>query len=107
MRLIALLLLVPTLALAADPRFCGVPARNADGTIARSSRVLSEFERAWPKPAPLPNGERWIRDHAIPLACGGCDAVGNLQWLPEHQWREKSKWERKVYGGHAMSEGCP
>jgi len=36
-------------------------------------------------------------DHVIPLACGGGDAIQNLQWLPTAAWREKSKWERKIY----------
>lgn len=87
-----------------DPRFCGTPARDAAGRIVRSSVVLREFEAAWPKPQ---DGRRWYRDHVVPLACGGCDTLINLQWLPEDQWMVKSKWERKVYGGNAISEGCP
>lgn len=87
-----------------DPRFCGPPARGDDGTILRSSTVLREFGLLYPKPQ---DGRAWYRDHVIPLACGGCDSVANLQWLPEAQWREKSKWERKVYGGRSISEGCP
>ena len=87
-----------------DPRLCGSPARSASGKIVRSTAVLREFEHLHPHPQ---DGRRWYRDHVIPLACGGCDAVGNLQWLPEAQWREKSRWERKVYGGRGMSPGCP
>lgn len=87
-----------------DPRFCGTPARDASGQIVRSSVVLREFEAAWPKPQ---DGRRWYMDHVIPLACGGCDAAFNVQWLHEQAWRDKSKWERKVYGGHGISPGCP
>lgn len=87
-----------------DPRFCGAPERNEDGTIKRSSTVLREFERLHPKPQ---DGRRWYRDHVIPLACGGCDSVANLQWLHEQAWRDKSKWERTVYGGRGISPGCP
>jgi len=36
-------------------------------------------------------------DHVIPLACGGGDAVINLQWLLTAMWREKAKWERRIY----------
>lgn len=103
MRLLLALLLLPTMALA-DVRFCGVPLRDADGNIVRSTSVLREFERQHPKPV---DGRRWIRDHVIPLACCGCDSVENLQWLPEAQWREKSRWERIVYGGRGCSPGCP
>lgn len=87
-----------------DPRFCGPPERNADGTIKRSAAVLREFERLWPRPL---DGRAWYRDHVIPLACGGCDALANLQWLHEEAWRDKSKWERRVYGGRGVSPGCP
>lgn len=67
---------------------------------ARRGAVLLAFKRAHPCPA---NGVRvgpcpgWVMDHVIPLACGGGDAVINLQWLPVAMWREKSKWERKIY----------
>jgi len=47
-------------------------------------------------------------DHVIPLACGGGDVVINLQWLPTALWREKSKWERKIYlsPGQAPTRYC-
>lgn len=108
---ILVLLLLPCTALAEDPRFCGAPARDARGEIIRSASVLKEFERRYPPPPPIvwPGGmtEGWYRDHVIPLACGGCDSVANLQWLPESAWRWKARWERRVYGGRGMSEGCP
>lgn len=87
-----------------DPRYCGPPARDAAGKIVRSSVPLRQFEAAWPKPK---DGLAYYRDHVIPLACGGCDALINLQWLNEDQWRAKSKTERKIYGGNNISEGCP
>jgi hypothetical protein len=101
---LALAMLFATSAIGADPRFCGPPARDAGGTIIRSQTVLRAFQREHPKPQ---DGRKWIMDHVVPLACGGCDAVQNLQWLPEEQWRAKSLWERKVYGGHGISPGCP
>jgi hypothetical protein len=87
-----------------ETRYCGPPPRDASGSIIRRADVLREFERRHPRPH---DGRRWYRDHVIPLACGGCDAVANLQWLPEEMWRAKSQWERKVYGGRGLSEGCP
>lgn len=96
-----------------DPRFCGAPLRNESGEIVRSYRVLREFERAHPCPIAGQPGVKegtcpgWIRDHVIPLSCGGCDAVENLQWLPTDQWLMKSRWERKIYGGNGISKGCP
>lgn len=87
-----------------ETRLCGPPARLGNGEIRRRADVLAAFERLHPKPN---DGRRWYRDHAIPLACGGCDSVANLQWLPEPAWRDKSKWERRAYGGRGMSPGCP
>ena len=99
-----LLMLAWGLSVADDPRLCGVPARNASGEIIRSTTVLREFERIHPRPQ---DERRWYKDHVIPLACGGCDILVNIQWMPETQWREKSTWERKVYGGRGLSPGCP
>lgn len=87
-----------------ETRFCGQPIRNDHGDIIRRADVLREFERQNPRPR---DGRRWYKDHVIPLACGGCDAVSNLQWLHEDAWRDKSLWERKVYGGRGISPGCP
>ncbi len=87
-----------------DPRFCGPPARDNENRIIRSQSVLRQFEALHPKPG---DGQRWYRDHVIPLACGGCDSVDNLQWLHEKAWRDKALWERKVYGGRGISVGCP
>lgn len=98
-----------------DPRMRSVVLRNDTGQIARDSAVLREFRAIWPCPA---TGKRegacpgWAIDHVIPLSCGGADALVNLQWLPTAiksgagEWN-KDRWERRVYGGNAMSKGCP
>ena len=88
-----------------ETRYCGAPAREADGRIARSSAVLSAFRRIYPCPSNRTRAGAcpgWSIDHVIPLACGGCDAVRNLQWLrneikscPGHAC--KDRWERIVY----------
>ena len=70
----------------ADPRYCGEPARYANGKIKRSRAVLRHFVSVHPCPS---NGladvscPNWAIDHVIPLASGGCDEIGNLQWLPD------------------------
>src|SRR3954464_3466409 len=70
--------LVPT---RTDIRFCGFPVkRDADGSIHRSTATVEAFKKRWP----LPPGERpedWQGDPPVPLECGGCDAVWNMQWL--------------------------
>lgn len=90
----------------ADPRYCAVsPARTASGAILRSRAVLREFKAAHPCPS---TGKAtgacpgWAIDHVIPLACGGCDAVVNLQWLPDviksaSGAQAKDRWERTIY----------
>jgi hypothetical protein len=93
-----------------DPKVCGAVVRDSDKTTLRSSRVLVSFKKEHPCPS---NGKDhgpcsgWVMDHVIPLDCGGCDSVGNLQWLPTDVWKMKSKFERKIYGGHSLSVGCP
>jgi hypothetical protein len=86
-----------------EQRYCGVPKRAADGTIARRTDVLVAFKKAHPCPA---TGKMsgacggWAIDHVIPLACGGCDAVSNLQWLPnsiKSSTTGKDRFERKIY----------
>ncbi len=101
--LLALFLAPPSWA--EDARYCGPPARDADGTILRSREVLREFQRLYPCPA---NGQPagacpgWFKDHIVPLVCGGCDSVENLQWLPGPIKTCagtvcKDRWERRVY----------
>lgn len=103
-----MLTLITSLVLVAtpvDPRYCGQPARDADGRISRSTQVLAEFQRLHPCPSTgktFGSCPGWSKDHVIPLVCGGCDAVGNLQWLP-HEIKSasgtlpKDRWERRVY----------
>jgi hypothetical protein len=79
--LIALTMLLASATWSQDRRYCGPPARDADGTILRSRAVLREFQRLYPCPetgratGACPG---WFKDHTIPLVCGGCDSVENL-----------------------------
>ena|SRR5690348_15294764 len=91
---------------AAELRYCAAaPMRDASGAIVRSQAVLSAFRRVHPCPVTgLLRGAcpGWALDHVIPLDCGGCDAVSNLQWLPAALKSCagtlcKDRWERKIY----------
>lgn len=86
-----------------ETRVCGEPLRNTAGQIVRRSDVLTAFKRLHPCPATgLSKGacSGWAIDHVLPLACGGCDEVGNLQWLPNKlktcAGDCKDRWERKI-----------
>jgi hypothetical protein len=87
-----------------DARICGAPVRDADGRIHRSSTVLRAFQIIHPCPS---TGSRtgacpgWAIDHVLPLACGGCDSIENLQWLKNSikscpGAECKDRWERKI-----------
>lgn len=105
-RVLALILLLATaLATARDGRYCGPPARDAEGVILRDRGVLRDFQRLYPCPATgLQHGAcpGWFKDHIVPLVCGGCDSLENLQWLPGETKTCagqicKDRWERRVY----------
>ena len=83
-----MLTMLPQLA-SADPlietRYCGAPKRNAAGVIIRRADVRAAFQRQHPCPSTgLTTGAcpGWQKNHDRSLACGGCDAVSNLSWIP-------------------------
>jgi 5-methylcytosine-specific restriction endonuclease McrA len=89
-----------------EKRYCGPPTRTASGDILRRADVLRAFKQAHRCPSTgLYTGDcpGWAMDHVVPLACGGCDAVWNLQWLPNDlksdagEPHDKDRFERKVY----------
>jgi len=98
-----------------DYRFTGVVIRDSDGNTKRSVKVLNAFKKIWACPSTQQHSGAcpgWALDHVIPLACGGADTVWNLQWLPDEIKSErgefsKDHFERRVYGGHGLSKGCP
>lgn len=89
-------------------RYCGPPNRDANGVIIRRTDVIRAFRKAHPCPV---TGQTtgacsgWFMDHVVPLACGGCDAVWNLQWMPRmlksakqvEPPGPKDRWELEVY----------
>jgi hypothetical protein len=64
----------------------------------RSREVTREFQRLHPCPS---TGRAsgacpgYRKDHFVPLACGGPDAVSNLQRQTIRDARAKDAWERK------------
>ena len=91
--LLLTLIIVPVISQAID--------RGADGRILRSRTEVARFKRMHPCPA---TGSAYgacrgyVIDHKIPLACGGPDAVRNMQWQTVVDGRAKDKWERKRCG---------
>ena len=98
-----------------DYRQSGQVYRTDNGKTARSGQVLAAFREKYPCPATGKSAGAcpgWAIDHVIPLACGGVDAVYNLQWLPDaiksaKGASSKDHFERVVYGGNNASKGCP
>ena len=95
-----------------ESRYCGPPIRDSKGQIVRRTDVLTAFQKAHPCPV---NGATagacpgWAKDHVIPLACGGCDAVYNLQWLRNDlkiSPNGKDGYELKIYAGPVPNTIC-
>ena len=109
MKILLAILLAITLPALANPlletRYCGEPKRNDKGDIVRSSAVLTAFQKLHPCPSTMKKigaCRGWAKDHVIPLACGGCDAVSNMQWIPnklKSGWQDwnKDRFERLIY----------
>jgi len=71
--------------------------RDSHGRIRRSAAAKNEFKRGRPCPStgrssgPCPG---YVIDHVNPLACGGADAPGNMQWQTTAAAKAKDKTER-------------
>ena len=65
----------------------------------RSREVTREFQREHPCPSTrLTTGAcpGYRKDHVKALACGGPDAVSNMQWQTIAAARAKDRWERRT-----------
>jgi hypothetical protein len=67
----------------------------------RSREITREVQREHPCPS---TGQKsgacpgYRKDHVKPLACGGPDAVWNLQWQTAAVARAKDRWELRACG---------
>jgi hypothetical protein len=66
-------------------------ARDSHGRLKRSEDAKREFERMTGHPHGWPGH---VIDHRIPLACGGADAPGNMQWQTTSEAKAKDRVER-------------
>ena len=67
----------------------------------RSREVTREFQRKHPCPSTGRTSGAcpgYRRDHIEPLACGGPDAVSNMQWQTIRDAKAKDRWERRACG---------
>jgi hypothetical protein len=64
----------------------------------RSRAVAREFQQQHPCPSTGQTSGAcpgYAKDHIVPLACGGADAVANMQWQTTTDAKAKDKWETK------------
>jgi hypothetical protein len=57
----------------------------------RSQAAKHEFMRRSGHPHGWPGH---VVDHIVPLACGGADEPGNMEWQTVEEAKAKDKWER-------------
>jgi hypothetical protein len=75
-----------------------VPPISASANEHRSATAKRELQLTHPCPATGRTSGAcpcYVKDHIVPLACGGPDAVSNLQWQTIRDARAKGKWETK------------
>jgi hypothetical protein len=79
----------------------GLACQAADARTKRSQSAIVEFKLQQPCPATGAHKgpcKGYVIDHIKPLACGGADAPGNMQWQTVADAKAKDKWERKACG---------
>jgi hypothetical protein len=77
---------------------CGVIPFSAPASEHRSTSVKHEFQLTHPCPATgLATGAcpGYVKDHIVPLVCGGPDTPSNMQWQTTREAKAKDKWETK------------
>jgi hypothetical protein len=65
--------------------------RDSHGRIARSSKAKSAFKKQTGFPHGRPG---YVIDHIVPLAKGGSDSPGNMQWQTSAEAKAKDRVER-------------
>jgi hypothetical protein len=77
---------------------CVVLAASASAKEPRSAAVKREFQLTHPCPVTGRTSGAcpgYVKDHIVPLACGGSDAPSNMQWQTRADAKAKDKWETK------------
>jgi L-Lysine epsilon oxidase N-terminal len=72
--------------------------RDSTGALKRQAvrfRVYRLREHRCPSTGNSGACPGYWRDHVVPLACGGPDAVSNTQWQTVADARAKDRWERR------------
>ena len=80
---------------------CLVLSTAASAKGHRSASVKREFQLTHPCPSTgLTSGAcpGYVKDHIVPLACGGPDAPLYMQWQTIRDAKAKDKWETKGCG---------
>jgi hypothetical protein len=78
-----------------------VAALPAGAKEHRSREITREFQYEHPCPSTglrLGACPGYRKDHIVPLACNGSDAVSNLQWQTIADAKAKDRWERRTCG---------
>lgn len=70
-------------------------ARDRHGRLKRSEEAKREFMRETGHPHGWPGH---VIDHITPLACGGSDTPGNMQWQTIEEGKAKDRVERRGCG---------
>jgi hypothetical protein len=76
--------------------FLSVLPSAGSARLNRSPEVTREFQRQNPCPSTGKTSGRcpgYVKDHVIPLACGGADKVANLQWQTTQEGKAKDRTE--------------
>src|SRR6516162_4122287 len=96
---------------------CVILSVAASAKEHRSASVKHEFQLTYPCPSTgLTSGAcpGWVKDHIVPLVCGGPDAPSNMQWQTIRGAKAKDKrgneGVRALGGclppGSRLSNGC-
>jgi hypothetical protein len=96
-----------------EVRYCGTPERDVNGVITRDPKVIAAFRELNACPSTgLRKGAcpNWSVNHIKPRACGGCDAVYNLAWMPNLLKSSAiigvDRYERIISGIDAPASNC-
>ena len=90
--------MAPALLICATLVLCAALPVSASAKEPRSTSVKREFQLTHPCPSTgLTSGAcpGNVKDHIVPLVCGGPGAPSNMQWQTIREARAKDKWEAK------------